>query len=466
MQKNMALGLDHMGVQKQMRKIDYLSDVSGQVGLSISTFLAAQITYFYTDKAGVAAATVAGVFLIVKILDAVSDILMGKIFDNTKSAKGKCAPWFLRMTIPAFICLITLFTVPKNLSAGEQFAYLLLTNILQTTVVVTAVSIPYNSLLSLRTNSVEERGKMSVYRSMVGMVIAIILSIVLIPLTNVLGGDQAAWIKLSIVAAIIVAISFFVAYKTSSNELSVEKKEEENISFVFAMKRLIRNKYWVLMLVLNVVSAVSYALGQSAGVYYTKWVLGNDNLVALIGGITLIPTFIGYTMVVPISKRIGMVNTIRLGYALSIAGSIARCIFPYSLLATIVAGSFVTFGTVPMMCFSGVMTNNITAYNEWKYDNKMVGMTNSVLSFGNKVSSGVGSALLGLVLTIGAYDGSLASQPASSIQAILAISIYIPLVVYIFMFILVKKFDLEKIYPTILKEIEERKINNTELRNN
>ena len=460
MQRNTSLGLDHMGVQKRMRKIDYLTDISGQAGLSISTFLAAQIAYFYTDKAGVAAATVASVFLIVKVLDAFADIVMGRIFDNTKSPNGKCASWFLRMTIPAFIFLITLFTVPRGLSAEGQFLYLLITNTLQTTVTATAVLIPYNSLLSLRTDSVEEREKMSVYRSLVGMLIAIILSITLIPLTNLLGGDQKAWIKLSIIAAVIVAISFLVAYKTSGNELSLGKKDkEEIISFSSAMKKLLRNKYWILMLVLNVVSAVSYALSQSAGVYYTKWILGDDNLVALIGGIGLIPTFAGYILIMPMSKRLGMVNTIRMGYALSIAGSIVRCVFPYSLMATIAAGSAVTLGTVPMMCFSGVMTNNITAYNEWKYDNKMVGMTNSVLSFGNKVASGLGAALLGFVLAAGSYDGLLTSQPASSIQAILAISIYIPLAVYIFMFFLVKKFDLEKIYPVILKEIEARKNN-------
>ena len=458
--KKRELGLDSMGIQKRMHVSDYLLDASGQVGTGIFTFLAGQLTYFYTDKVGVSAATATSVFLIVKIVDAISDIIMGKIFDNTKSANGKCAPWFLRMAIPAFIVLISLFTVPKGLSETGQFLYLLITNLIHTSVVATAVLIPYNSLLSLRTNSVEERSKMSVIRCLVGMIIAMVLTIGLIPLTNILGGDQMAWIKVAVGAAVIVLISFLLTYKTSKNALDTgdeDAVEEKSLPFIKTVSLLVTNKYWILMLIIKAVSAIAYALSQSSGVYYAKWILGDDNLVAILGAIGMIPTLLGYVVVVPISKKIGMNNTIIGGYVISIVASIVRCFMPTSFMATLIAGSFVTLGTIPMMCFSGVLTNNITTYNEWKYGDKMVGMTNSVLSFGDKVANGLGSFLLGSVLTLGAYNGELTVQPDSSITAILAICIYIPMVVYILLLILVRFFDLEKIYPKLLKEIEERK---------
>ena len=86
MRKKKELGLDNMGIQKQMHTSDYILDASGQVGMGIFTFLAGQLTYFYTDKVGITAGTVASILLIVKIIDAFSDIIMGKIFDTTKSA--------------------------------------------------------------------------------------------------------------------------------------------------------------------------------------------------------------------------------------------------------------------------------------------------------------------------------------------------------------------------------------------
>lgn len=108
------LGLDSMGVQKSMRLTDYLGDGLGQLPLNIMSCLVGQLTYFYTEKVGLAAGMVATMLLIAKIFDAFSDLAMGKIMDNGKSPKGKCRPWFARMAIPAFVSIVLLFTVPKK----------------------------------------------------------------------------------------------------------------------------------------------------------------------------------------------------------------------------------------------------------------------------------------------------------------------------------------------------------------
>ncbi len=50
-----ALGLDKFGVQKVMRKGDYFADSLGQFALNSIAGLVGQLTYFYTDKVGMAA---------------------------------------------------------------------------------------------------------------------------------------------------------------------------------------------------------------------------------------------------------------------------------------------------------------------------------------------------------------------------------------------------------------------------
>ncbi len=51
-----ALGLDKFGVQKVMRKGDYFADSLGQFALNSIAGLVGQLTYFYTDKVGMAEA--------------------------------------------------------------------------------------------------------------------------------------------------------------------------------------------------------------------------------------------------------------------------------------------------------------------------------------------------------------------------------------------------------------------------
>ena len=81
--------------------------------------------YFYTDKIGIASVTAANVLLAAKIVDAFTDLIMGKIMDNGKSPKGKCRPWFLRMAIPAFVAIVALFTVVAALGTGLGVWYML-----------------------------------------------------------------------------------------------------------------------------------------------------------------------------------------------------------------------------------------------------------------------------------------------------------------------------------------------------
>ncbi len=86
-----------------------------------------------------------------------ADIIMGNIVDHTKPGKEKYRPWILRMAVPAAIMMLMLFTVPKA-NSGLQIAYMLVTNLLMTSVIYTAIAIPYGSLMVLRTISSEEPG--------------------------------------------------------------------------------------------------------------------------------------------------------------------------------------------------------------------------------------------------------------------------------------------------------------------
>ena len=58
-----TLGLDKDGIQKVMRTGDYFADSLGQFSLNVISGLVGQLTYFYTDKVGIAAAAIATMLL-------------------------------------------------------------------------------------------------------------------------------------------------------------------------------------------------------------------------------------------------------------------------------------------------------------------------------------------------------------------------------------------------------------------
>lgn len=458
------LGKDAMGIQKTMRFGDYLGDGLGQLPLNVMANLVGQLTYFYTEKVGLAAGMVATMLLVAKIVDAFSDLVMGKIMDMGKSKKGKCRPWFLRMAIPTAVIIILLFTVPKNAPGGLQMAYVLITNILLSAVIYTAVAIPYGAIMAIRTESVEERGKMGIVRTVFGYVIGMVIAILLIPITNMLGGDQAAWIKISIVFSLLSLLSLLILYKTSretkgssAEEAAPEDNEEEKVPFIDAIKMLFQNKYWVIMLLANLFVNISYGLSTGGGTYFAKYILGNDNLVALLGAVGLIPTVVGFIIVGPMTKKLGMAKTCKVSAIIGAAAMVIRAFTPYSIVTTVGCGLFSGFATIPMMCLTGPMVNNCVEYNDWKFGKRMVGMSNSASSFGAKIGSGIGGSLIGWLLALAGYDSLAATQPGSVNIAIFAFAIYIPLALFVIMAILFHNYDLEKHYMEIVTALKERK---------
>lgn len=461
MAKKKELGVDSMGIQKSMRTRDYLGDGLGQFALNILNTLAGQMTYFYTEKVGLAAAMVATMLLVAKICDAFSDLIMGKIMDAGHSPKGKCRPWFLRMAVPAAVIVIMMFTVPKNVGSGAQIAYVLITNILLTAVVYTAIGIPYFSLLSIRTKSVEERAKMGTFRAALGYIAGMVIAMLLIPITNMLGGDQLAWIKVGVVLGLIAMFSLLVLYKVTkegnSQDEQAQVAEEEKVTFSEGLKILFHNRYWILMLFLQFFMNICYGISTSGGTYYAKYVLGNDNLVAIISVASLIPTFLGFALTGPLTGKLGVKRTCLMSCILGGAACVIRAIAPYNLVVCLVGSCLSSFALIPLSCLFGPMVNDTVEYNDWKFHKRIVGLTNSANSFGCKVGSGIGGSLIGWLLALGGYKASLAVQPTGVNVSIIAFSIYIPLALFVIMFFLLLKNDLEKKYPQIMADLQERK---------
>lgn len=457
------LGKDKDGIQKVMRVGDYFGDAMGQFALNAISGLVGQLTYFYTDKVGLAAGAVGTAFLIVKILDAFTDLIMGYIVDHTAPGKERYRPWLLRMAIPAAIMIVFLFTVPSNISSGMQMVYMFITNFLLTAVIYTAICIPYSSLQVVRTASQQERGNMGTWRAGAGYVAGMVIAVAIIPITNMLGGDQAAWIKFSVVLAVLAAVCLLLTWKTSkeTNPVmeSTEKQanDEESIPLKKAIVNLFHNKYWVMILIMGLCANITYGLANSAGTYYAKWIYGNDNLVGIQGAVGMIPTILGFALVGPMIKKLGVTKTLRVSFFMGMAANILRLINPDNFVYNTVLGCFSSFANIPMMCLLGVLTAMAIDYNEYKFNNRMLASSQAAASFGNKVGNGLGSSLVAWCLALAAYDPNALTATFATRQAVLAFNIYVPILLFALMFILSIKFDLEKRLPGIHEELAKRK---------
>lgn len=458
------LGVDRNGVPKMMRKRDYLADMSGQIGMNLVANVIGQLTYFYTDKVGLAVGGVGVVMLISKIVDALTDLWFGNVIDHSKGGNRKYYRWLLRLMIPYVIVVVMLFCVPIQAGQIPALIYACITNILLSAVCGTLIGTPMSAVMVVRTNSQSERESMGVFRAVGSYGAGMFTAIVTIPLTNILGGTQIAWIKYGFIIALIVLLMLSICYINGRNAKLVEEVKDETeegaedaVPLKDALGMLFKNKYWIILVLFNVITQITNSITATSGTYYCKWIFGNDNLVALAGSFGFFATIIGFIISKPVISKLGVNRTINLGVLGAAATAALRCLIPTNLPVYIVAGLLGSFVQIPLMCLYGVLLAMVVDYNEYTYNNKLVGVSSGAIGIGTKIGAGVGSVILTACLALGSYDATLEVATTSMRYAIYAFSNYLPLIINLALFFLFRHFDLEEKIPTIHKELARRR---------
>ncbi|MGN1156520.1 MAG: MFS transporter, partial [Agathobacter sp.] len=105
---------------------------------------------FYTDVMGISAGLVGAMMMLVKFVDAFTDVAMGQIVDRSpRTPKGKFAPWIRRMCGPVALASFLMYaTWFKDMPMGFKIVWMFFTYLLWGSVCYTSVNIPYGSMAS------------------------------------------------------------------------------------------------------------------------------------------------------------------------------------------------------------------------------------------------------------------------------------------------------------------------------
>lgn len=439
-------------------KISFFERVSygcGDLGCNIIySAMSAFLLFYYTNYADVSAAAVGSIMLISRILDGFSDLTMGIIVDRTKSKYGKARPWILRMAIPFAISAILLFSVPSSLGVTSKLIYIFITYNLVSTVIYTAINVPYATLNSLITQDQYERGVLSIFRMILATCGTLIINGLTLPLVEHFGNNLSAWTKTFFIFGIASIIVFFITFTgTKERVKAVKQNKNEVIPFKIGIKSLFRNKYWIQITLCLVCIFIVFAINGGSSVYYAKFILGDEKLFAPINMVSNVSQIIAMFMVAPFIKKFGKRNVLIVGSIILISSNVMFIIAGQNYIGVISASAIKGIGSAGIAATMFAIVSDTIEYGEWKTGYRTEGLINSASSFGFKVGNGLGSAILGGVLSIGGYVGTSATQSNSAIISIKACFIYLPIFITILQIIIMFFYKLDKEYSTILNEL-------------
>ena len=390
----------------------WLGYLIGPAGaLLLNAVLATYLNVFYTDVLKLTG-LLGGAFLVVfpiisKIIDAVTNVVMGYIIDRTHTGEGKARPWLLLSAPLVAITGILLFTVPNG-SQTVQAIWVMVSYNLFYSFAYTIFNMSHNLMVPLSTRNTTQRGSLSVFNQiatimMSGILVALVFPMVIMPM---IGVDKSKWITLmSILSVLALPLTLLEYYFTKERvTLEAQSSEETAVPFVKQLKAIFTDKYMLIIYAYFLIYTLGTSIKNLSLVYFCNYVLGTYNdgitqtLISVIGGI---PMGIGIFAVWPLAKKFGKRNVTLVGFILYAVGSAICWLFPTNMVIMLIGQFIKNIGGLPCAYVFMALFADVLDHVEWKTGFRCDGIAMSVYNI-------IAVAMIGVCT--GVFNGLLAKS--------------------------------------------------------
>ncbi|MDW8844766.1 MFS transporter [Erwinia sp. MMLR14_017] len=397
------------------------------IGGAIMLFL----NYFYTDVFGLAPALVGVLLLSVRVLDAVTDPIMGAIADRTQSRWGRFRPWLLWISLPYVVFSVLMFTTP-DWTYNSKVIYAFVTYFLMS-LTYTAINIPYCSLGGVITNDPGERVSCQSYRFVMVGIATLILSLSLLPMAEWFGGENRArgYQMAMSVLALIGLCMFLFCFATVRERIRPAVPSNDDMKA--DLRDVWKNDQWVRILLLTFCNVCPGFIRMAATMYYVTWVMGQStHFATLFISLGVIGMMVGSTLAKVLTDRWCKLKVFFwTNIALAIFSSGFYFLDPQATVLVVVMYFFLNIlHQIPSPLHWSLMAD-VDDYGEWKTGKRITGISFSGNLFFLKVGLAVAGAMVGFLLSWYGYDAGAKTQAPSAINGIVLLFTVIPGVGYL-----------------------------------
>ena len=388
--------LDCKALQSRVRSEEvkpaekWLGYLLGPAGaLLLNAVLATYLNVYYTDVLKLTHVW-GGAFLVIfpivsKIIDSVTNVVMGYIIDRTHTKEGKARPWLLLSAPLLTVTGILLFTVPSG-SETVQVIWVMVSYNLFYSLAYTIFNMSHNLMVPLSTRNITERGGLSVFNQiatimMSGILVALVFPMVIMPM---IGVDHGKWIGLMSVLSILALPLTLLEYYFTKERVTLEERSagiEKTVPFAQQLKAIFTDKYMLLIYAYFLIYTAGTSIKNISLVYFCNYVLGTYNdgitqtMLSVIGGI---PMGIGIFAVWPLAKKFGKRNVTLAGFILYAIGGAICWAFPTNMLIMLVGQFIKNIGGLPCAYVFMALFADVLDHLEWKTGFRSDGVAMSV----------------------------------------------------------------------------------------
>ncbi|NCD17934.1 MAG: MFS transporter [Actinobacteria bacterium] len=400
---------------------NYLAYAAGDAANNVSFTMAGMfLILYYTNVVGIEGGVIGTMFLVLRFIDAFTDVFMGRIIDMKKPGKlGKFRPIILWFSVPLLVSSWMLYAakwIMPDASTTAYTIYMYVFYVLMGSVFYTAVNIAYGSMAPSLTQVPTERAKLASFRMFGAAIMILVLSWVIAPQIRANVGDADALqnslaISVGILSIIGAALYLFTVWGTKEQVA----RDPKPVSLKESFGSLAVNRP------LQVLSsaAVFFLLGTTVlgtlGSYIAIYVQNDANYIAINSTAQVAALFV-VGPIIPIivrtmGKRVGYIVVASFLYI----GALILWLAPLGTypwlgsLAFFVAGIGL-FGVNTLMW---ALEADCVEFGEWKIGQRTEGTTYAIFSFTRKMGQALGGFVGGWVLV---WAGFVAADVAAGAE--------------------------------------------------
>jgi GPH family glycoside/pentoside/hexuronide:cation symporter len=386
------------------------------------------LLFFYTDVYKIPAAAAGTIMLIARFWDMAIDPVIGIVSDRTQTRWGKFRPYILFGAVPYAVLSILTFTTP-NFGETGKIIYAGATYVLLMTAYA-AVNLPYSSLAAVMSSDTYERAGLNTYRFICAFIGQFVVTGLALTLAKFFGGgDKAMGFQDTVILfGILSLVFFFITFMTTKE--SVQPSTALPSSLKEDLKNLFKNRPWIILACVGIISFIMFAIQNAAIAYYFKYYIGQEDSVQWFNVIGTVALIVALPLSKPLARRFGNRNVFVASSLVSGFFFIALCLPGAHNLAAIYGLNILAkMAYAPAVPLLWTMIADSSDYSEWKSGRRATGLYFSAATFAQKAGWGIGAAIAGWWLTVCHYVPN-ATQSASALLGIKLLVSVIPGVLY------------------------------------
>ncbi len=397
------------------KKVPLLNKVAYGVGTGggciFNQIAAAFLLNYYTDTALISAGAIATMFLVCRIFDGVTDLIMGAVVDKTSTKWGKARPWLIVSAPLTLLGIVLLMNVPMGLGNSGKLIYAYITYIFMNCIVYTIYGISNTALLPLMTHDSGESTMLATFSAVGNNLIGLIAGSAITPLVLNFG-----WKISSVVLGVIAcALILFSALLNKEVDAEAEGAAKEALPMSQQLPAVLKNKYFWLLLLIGVFTLLMNANAIGGQIYFCNEVLRNPMFMSALMVAGQLPGIFILFAMPAVSKRWSKQMFLLIGAVLLIVGFAITGIAGNNTTMIVVGTVIRSLGAGPLLSAVFALVPDVVEYGYWKFGVHSEGLISSAQSIGSKVGIGFGSALTGWILAaVGYTPGTEASAAVVS----------------------------------------------------